>query len=80
VTWSTHCNTEVARWSLRERGIAWAAEELDALAGAAAPGGEERARGFDPDDAPPPGQAGESRAFAACARDRARAWQEPPTA
>ena len=153
MTWSTHCNTEVTRWSLRERGVVlagpqpatfvapvpaaamrdamrasietlsddvfswapeqvawshryhvtnhcrvlyslvtgevaskraaslWAAEELDPrwrpLLHRVV---EERARGFDPDDAPPPGQAGEGRAFAAYARDWARAWQEPRTA
>ena len=153
MTWSTHCNTEVARWSLRERGVAlagpepstfvapvppeamraamrtsvetltddiyawapeqvawshrylvtnhcrvlyslvtgevaskraaslWAAEELDPrwrpLLHRVV---EDRARGFDPDDGPGPGQAEESRAFAAYARDWARAWREPPTA
>ena len=153
MSWSTHCNTEVARWSLRERGVVlagpepstfvapvppemmrvamresvktltddifswapervawshrylvtnhcrvlyslvtgavaskraaslWAAEELDPrwrpLLQRVV---EERARGCDPDDAPEPGQAEESRAFAAYARDWARAWRERPTA
>jgi hypothetical protein len=41
---------------------------------------EDRTRGFDRDDPPRPGQAEQSRAFAAYARDWARAWREPRTA
>ena len=59
----------------------WAAEELDPcwrpLLHRVV---EERARGFDPDVAPGLGQAEESRAFAAYAREWARAWRVPPTA
>ena len=60
-----HCNTEVARWSLRERGVEIAAPEPSTFV-ARVPA--------------PVMRAAESRAFAGSAREWARAWREASTA